>query len=99
MRFINMSFRFFSNNISKGINEFALEVLGAGGAVWAAMYAIPNAAMKYFCGEQENCSNYNEDAHMFTVMTLALLATGNAAYQKYVATKDSEESQPLIIQK
>lgn len=74
-----MWFRLFS----KQTNEFILEVLGAGGAVWGMFFAIPNAMIKYFC-EEKNCGGYREDIHMFVTIILALLATGNAAYQKYL---------------
>lgn len=78
----------------KTVNVINLEVLGAGGAVWAVLYAMPSSAVNYFC--DEGCSGYNANAHMFTVLVLASLATVNAGYQKYHEKDRSPETLGLL---
>lgn len=71
------------NKFLENINNFFLNVVGAGGAVWSTFFAIPNTAINTFCKEDACDNYYDENLHMFIVMTLALLATLNAGHQEY----------------
>ncbi len=83
------------NKFLDHINKFTLNVLGAGGAVWAAFFAIPNTAINSIC-KDETCSQYYyENVHTIIVMTLALLATINAGYQEY--KPKPREGQAVIL--
>jgi hypothetical protein len=67
----------FFQKFSKITNEYSLEALGAGGAVWAAFFAIPNFFIQKVCGK-DSCDHYNETAHGIIIASLAVAITINA---------------------
>jgi len=70
-----------SKTTSDAINKFVLNVLGAGGAIWAIFYAIPSGLLKSFTTIY---SIKLETQHEVVVVTIASLAMLNAIYQLYV---------------
>jgi len=92
----------FFKQAQRAVNEFNLQVIGAGGAVWAIFYAIPEAVANYFCRTAitnstlpsgGSCERYLGASYMFVVIGVALLATANAAYLNYTPAQEPAQEQ------
>ena len=77
--------------IQNRINDFFLQIAGAGGASWALLYAMPNSFITRNWIEPAERTWYQEDLHMNVSLCISFLAMVNASYL-YCQKKPEQQS-------